>query len=96
MTVCDWFLASFILSKKNYFKTLLEEVIDVFYSSFLSSSVFSSSIFLEAILFLISEGLMLAKRALVWSIREVIGKTGIRMREDAIELALDCIVDFVC
>jgi hypothetical protein len=68
----------------------------VFYSSVLSPSVFSRSTFLEAILFLISEGLMLAKRALVWSIRDVIGKTGFTMREEAKELALDCIVDFVC
>ena len=85
-----------ILSKKNYFITLLLEVTVVFYSSVLSPSVFSWSIFLEAILFLISEGLMLAKRALVWSIRDDIGWTGFRIREEAMELALDYIVDFVC
>jgi hypothetical protein len=82
-----------ILSKKNCFKTLLVDVTVVFYSSVLSPSVFSRSIFLEAI---ISEGLMLAKRAFVWSIREVIGRTGFRMREEVREFALDCIVDFVC
>ena len=85
-----------ILSKKNCFKTLLVEVTVVFYSSVLSPSVFSRSIFLEAILCLISEGLMLAKRAFVWSIREVIGRTGFRMREEVREFELDCIVDFVC
>jgi len=82
-----------ILSKKNCFKTLLVEVTVVFYSSVRSPSVFSRSIFLEAI---ISEGLMLAKRAFVWSIRDVIGRTGFRMREEVREFALDCIVDFVC